>query len=143
MKYVALLATVVFTSSCCTEKVKDCLTISNTGVAFNGYSTDDLDTVIIKEYQGGSNMTVLIDSTARSVNQEFLSIHSMNASSDFRVEVPATGQTVSFTNPIYRKRVCEECTSMFGSDKKTIEDLESIEINGTRTSNSSYQLTKP
>ena len=87
-------------------------------------------------------MMVLTDSVIRSAGQDFLFVH-LDDGADVKIEIPATAQTVTFTNPRYKTRICEECTSLFGSDKEKLEELESVEINGTRTSNARYELTKP
>lgn len=134
MKYLSFsFFSIILFSSCCHAERDVCVDKSAPDISFTGFTTEELDTIIMTGYQPGSNFTVvtkaeIIDTTV-TTRPPYPDTHETSLMPEegyeWKIVIPAANRTYRLTEFVYNTQTCKNCVT-----RTKLKTLQSYKING-------------
>lgn len=144
---VAILFIMFHLQSCCT--MKGCLDNRSIDISLEGFSFNEIDTIILYRFKKNTNFTDLVQTANMRVSLDYNNSNTYSASLinnsisidyDYKIEIKHSNQLFFISNFRMKKNKCNLC--LFGIRQDFYETIENFEVNGRINAGSKLNISK-
>lgn len=143
---VAILFIMFHLQSCCT--MKGCLDNRSIDISLEGFSFNEIDTIILYRFKKNTNFTDLVQTANMHVSLDYsnntysasLINNGISIDYDYKIEIKHSNQLFFISNFRMKKNKCNLC--LFGIRQDFYETIEDFEVNGQKNAGYILNISK-